>query len=184
MPNSILSKQKVCWKKQNLNKKCRVNAVLFVLKQTCGLFGKPVTNWQHYLPIQITLTEVLMYSSKFKLLNASLLIKGYLTGMGFFFFCFPFLVSLSQIFTIYLLTPNTPIYFTYISTHCFLPFLFFSQWYPCLEKPCADFLPEIYAQLVPLETFLLPVLKLLFFDNSLTLLLTAMLCPGWLADGK
>ena len=90
VPNSVLSKQK---ETGSADTRC-----CSVLKQTCGLFGKPVIFWQHYLQIQIFIfyfaqrntswqTEVLMYLSKFSLLNEFRWNKAYHRDV---FFCFLF----------------------------------------------------------------------------------------------
>lgn len=109
MPNSVLSKQKETT--GSADTQC-----CSVLKQTCGLFGKPVINWQHYLQIQILAqkitswqTWVLMYISKFSLLNESWWKEGSLTGM--FSFASYFVEPFSSIYHLFFIfwAPNTPI---------------------------------------------------------------------------
>lgn len=51
VPSSILSKQKETTSLADTQ-------CCSVLKQTCGLFGKPVINWQHYLQIQILAKKI------------------------------------------------------------------------------------------------------------------------------
>lgn len=110
MPNSVLSKQKETT--GSADTRC-----CSVLKQTCGLFGKPVIFWQHYLQIQKNFfffaqrntswqTEVLMYLSKFSLLNEFRWNKAYITGMFSF-------ASYSQIFTTFCLK----IFFSTVHSH-------------------------------------------------------------------
>lgn len=122
MPNSVLSKQKETT--GSADTQC-----CSVLKQTCGLFGKPVINWQHYLQIQILAqkitsrqTWVLMYISKFNLLNESWWKKG------IYFLLLPISLSLSQVSTTYSLSfEHQTLPLLYFCFHI-LSFFFFFFW--------------------------------------------------------
>lgn len=106
------------------------HTVLLCLKTNLWPFGKPVINWQHYLQIQILArkntswqTKVLMYLSKFNLLNESWWNKGYIAGM--FSFASYFIEPFSSIYHLLLYLFSTKhSHLVYFCFHVLFAFIF------------------------------------------------------------